>query len=209
MKFLLVALLCTIGFNSQAQAACNLASCASGITVDSGASGKNCDYSKSNFTECVAGQRQGIDYCYWTTSTGNCPSGYTYVDDHLNGSKYCLKFDGCVLPSPNSPIIAEKEAQLSEVFEQRSGDFHGWVNGILRSPSSGRGNSAHAKLDACLGYADVDADTGLSSCRTACDADLKNEYCQSSGYNNSVYTTAAVCKDRCECRWSSSSCEGL
>jgi hypothetical protein len=100
--------------------------------------------------------------------------------------------------------VKVKQAQLASgsldgVFKPELTDvFWGYNGATVRSPNNGRATSAHARLDACLNYTDVDTITasgwnlaGEQGCETNCGNGNVNEYCNQN--------TAAVCKDRCAC----------
>lgn len=178
----------------------DISGCSAGITVDTGNTGKSCGGSSSSCS-CF-GIANGCPSAVRTS----CNYGETDMGPTILGKRCCVNSSFCRAEDVDAfEQEIEGREELSDVFNGQSGSFttahFGVVNNTNRSPNTGRGNSVYAKLDACLGHANVDADTDMRTCETACQNTLKNQYCQ----NN----TAAVCIDRCECRWGEPGCNGL
>lgn len=223
-KFLLAAV-CAFGAMSAAQnayaiAGCDLQSCAVAINIDPGVTGQKCEgYNRF----CKAGGAKGLDYCNWYLTTGSCRTGYILADYHIDGRLFCTESASCALPSPaaREEILqgTANGSDLAEVFNPNFVDtygYFGYVNGVNRSGSLGRTTSAPARLDACLGNTNVDAlGSGYSAWAAClgnsvgCDTSTKNDYCNATGINDGATTTAAVCKDRCDCVFGYGTCQNL
>jgi hypothetical protein len=211
-------------------APCNLQRCKSTITGDSGHTSKTCD------------APGGVDGCACTTASTGCtnvvigtiPGGY-HLLGYLDGTSGICAGNGagCILKdnkliNPESGEVVEESAdqqlvynELSRTFEpamgERADTYFGYVDGSIRSPNNGRVTSAHARLDACLHYVDVDAITGADNSEKwtncygsqGCGTTIKNEYCNATTTNNGTSMAAGVCKDRCDCVFGFGTCESL
>lgn len=214
--------------NQASAAPCNMEGCSVAIAADAGVTALKC---------LGLG---GIDGCSCTAASTGCTSvqikaagstctGNVVFEGNLVDGRLCCGYGAtCVkkveLEAIQEEIRAINEAGLDEVFgnsmdENRADTYYGYVDGSNRSPTNGRGNSASAKLDACLFHTDVDAITAaggtmadkLARCYGStygCGTTLKNEHCNATGTNDTVSVSAAVCKDRCDCLYAGN-CEGL
>jgi hypothetical protein len=152
---------------------------------------------------------QGVYAPYPTAVGSSCPLGYTFVEGTVGGKRCCVSYG---LPSvAEEKAMVEGEQELAKIFSPSAttvtDPFFGRYGTTLRSPTAGRINSSVARLDVCIGYADVDAaiaTNSVSTCYNTYCGLSKNEYCNAN--------SAEVCKDRCDCAIlgeSSSSCNWL
>lgn len=129
---------------------------------------------------------------YPEINIGNSPTG-----ENCCRSKFAV--------NENDPEMAEYSDSLAAAMGDggsREG-FWGYIGTTSRSPNNGRTVSAPSRLDACLGYGEVDAlgtgSSGWMNCYSKCDS-TSNGYCNNTGSNNgSSGVTNAACKDRCDC----------
>jgi hypothetical protein len=157
----------------------------------------------------------GVDFSWGWSLTSGCDDGDVCTENHTvginpayndmccrNRNIFCdakgnLK-SAAEIEAIKAQVAAEDE-QVANVFTPGTVDtYWGYASGTVRSPNNGRAVSAHARLDACLHYIDVDTITasgwnlaGEQGCETNCGNGNVNEYCNQN--------SAAVCKDRCAC----------
>jgi hypothetical protein len=177
--------------------------CSATVTVDSGHGAAYCDGTSVNCGCAHAGPcGGGMPWAIRTPAQG-CQAGYAYQGSTVLGNWCCIKTGTC----PPQDAVADEEAiastdSLDDIASAFQPDiaaaFWGEVDGVNRSPTSGRANSIHTRVDICMGATDIDSVTasgwnlaGEGSCETYCGLTSKNEYCNANG--------AAVCKDRCAC----------
>lgn len=213
-KLILVVALCSFGFLGQTYAwgdadEC-ITSCATSINADSGNSAETCGgYMSSCHCSTIASNYGGCWRPHGVFSS--CPSGWSAIAQTVT-NKYCCSdlTQPCWLQREGSEaantetIESTEQADLKRILDSEtiSSAFYGVVNLVNRSPNAGRANALNARLDACLGYSNVDAFTDYRSCETACGDGSKNGYCQNS--------SGAVCIDRCQCKYpGNGDCDGL
>lgn len=157
---------------------CNMNSCASTITLDSG-TGKNCTRTSDSCqcaklsTECYTAQRMSTCSGSWGWSINNGTmigtTGGTICCGYKKqpGTSICppLAETGVTEEQFENIVNAEVtggdvSAGLGDVFDYNMGDrateYYGWKDTEIRSPNFGRTTSVKARLDACLYFSDVD-----------------------------------------------------
>lgn len=132
----------------------------------------------------------------FASSTNTCPLGSPRLGFYTNG-KAC-----CSYRSAESSAPVEQN-NVAEAFDSNFAEaYWGYVSTIARSPNNGRTQSAPARLDACIGYGEVDGlgtgSSGWMNCYSKCDSS-SNGYCNNSGVNDGSTVSSAACKDRCDC----------
>jgi hypothetical protein len=228
MKKLLLFLCCsgTMLMTSPSHAAflCNLSGCSTTLNGDAGHTQKKCT-AVGGLDGCAC-LKARTGYCANYTTSGSCVSPYTQYDTTLAGQKCCVSNNpGECAPTPideptpsDEVTTATTDEGLADIFDsQRTTEYYGYVDGVVRSPNNGRTTSAMARLDACLHYVDVDAITGADNSEKwtncygsqGCGTTIKNEYCRATGTNNGTSMADAVCKDRCDCVFGFGTCESL
>lgn len=184
----------------------DMPSCTVGISADTGNTAKQCAGITDSTCSC-AGQSASPGSCGYYIGTSCNSWKWMDMGPVATGQRCCMWYE-CA--RRNTPEVSEEiqqalkaGANLHEVFEpELASDYFGVVNLVNRSPNAGRSNALNARLDACLGYSNVDAFTDYRSCETACGDGSKNGYCQNS--------SNAVCIDRCQCKYpGNGTCDGL
>jgi hypothetical protein len=223
---LLVAMTATCLFvTTKSYAGCELKGCASGVAADAGVTAQRCYNPISQV--CTAAEGVGLEYCAasWYPSGSACPTNYYIYDYRItDNAKLCVRNWGCTLPIigdeafAHATVVAADE-NLEKAFAPKNpnmaDEYFGYVtvsaSTTNRTGNIGRTTSAKARLDVCLGNTDVDTaiSNGVSWCmNTACGTSY-NEYCNATGTNDGASTSAAVCKDRCQCTLGSGTCDQL
>jgi hypothetical protein len=168
----------------------NIPGCFANATTSSG-TGRTCD---QNATGCLCTDAGG-DALYTT-----CPWGWSGVALALNG-KTCCRND-MAAPEMQPTVQSSESSDISEAFEPKTAVYFGYLNSTSRSPTAGRAQSIHARLDICLGANDTDsaiATMNANTCYNSYCGSAYNEYCQASGTDGGWSGAYAVCHDRCEC----------
>lgn len=216
MKFFFVTALIAVGFLASNNAIASYDNCLEweNITVNSGNTGRKCLDDGGNLAGTGSVCTTTSTACSYAVVTPySCTNGsWLFGLGTASGKNCCVKNCSRVEEEMQvSRVEASSDDNLQEVFEERATAYFGYVNNTVRSPTSGRGNSAAAKLDACIGHNETDmlgtGSTGWAACHSKCDG-TANGYCNNFGTNDSVATYNAPCKDRCDCQFGFGTCEG-
>lgn len=222
MNKLMIAIVLVCGIStaeaySGSNAVMNTAGCASNAATSSGSGKLGTDGSTSNCTCLKAAVAAGYSGCP-VEAKNNCGSAETYLGTTLESKQCCVINWMCFTDSAEvqEEVISLNSSGLEDVYEtqaERTSNYVGYLNSILRSPTTGRSQDSAAKLDICMGSANVDAASSVTSCYTACEDSSKNGYCTNYNYNtdytgNTSNQLAGVCKDRCDCKFGYS-CQAL
>ncbi len=140
--------------------------------------------------------------CFAVSVRGKNPAFNQICCRYVYVPKLCL---GAELTEKQQERI-ETQARASGVEQafdpNQTITYWGYYASTNRSPGVGRTVAVYAKLDVCLGEADVTAALATNNATTCSNqycGTAANEYCNATGNNGGTTTTAAVCKDRCEC----------
>jgi hypothetical protein len=210
MKGILLAAIAAVtlmGTNANAIVTCELRACATTIAADPGKTGWKCD--DQGMGDCTkAGICSGCA-CTVLAVGSYCTFPWNEIGQYIDGRRICSKT--CTPPQPqvasedsverigNDSLESAFAPSMTEVFYGYITTTSGTNN---RSPTAGRAQSAHARLDVCMGANDVDAAIATNNATTCynqyCGTSY-NEHCNATGYNGGVSEAAAVCHDRCEC----------